>query len=147
MVFDKEGGILTEIPYQWFQYDFVCLSNGSYLVTKNVTGERKMSLSIYNHDFEKVKEIEIVDFPNRPAATYWTVSENFIYVGDDKRGYEIRIYDFKGKLRRKIRKEHRLVKLPLDERKSIAEIYKTIEKQIGKMHKLIEKPKHGLKAS
>lgn len=131
MVFDKDGGIITEFPYQWFQYGFVCLFNGSYLVTKNVIGERTMSLSIYNHDLEKVKELETVAFPNRPAATFWTVSEYFIYVSDDKRGYEIRVYDFKGKLIRKIRKEHRLVKLPLDERKSIEEAYKVLEKQIG----------------
>jgi len=131
LVFKKDGGVFTEIPYQWFQYDLVCLFDGSYLVTKNVMGERKMSLSIYNHDLEKAKELEIVAFPNRSTATFWAVSENFIYVSDDKKGYEIRVYDFKGKLIRKIRKEHKLVKLPLDRRKSIEEIYKAIEKQTG----------------
>lgn len=131
LVFDKDGGILTEIPYQWYQYDIVCLPNDSYLVTKLVSGERKMSLSIYNHDLEKAKELEIVDFPNRASATYWTVSENIIYISDDKKGYEIRIYDFDGKLIRKIRKENKLVKLPLEERKSIEEAYELLEKQIG----------------
>ena len=73
------------------------------------------SLKLMNPDLEVLQmidelKIEVMSSGKMRAIEplfYWSTSDENIYVANEKRGYEIWVYDFNGKLIRKIRKEYR----------------------------------------
>lgn len=90
--------------------------------TEPKTGKWLFSLKLINPDLEEVQEIEqfgyfLVESSGKFRATEplfcWSASRDNIYVGKEDRGYDIWVYDSKGNLARKIKKEYR--QIPLSE--------------------------------
>lgn len=100
------------------------LENGNNVVRRLAVDPSGRSLiiilSLFNSELKEIKEFiryelqppGYVDRFRLPIhVSIWGVSKEFIYVGDEERGYEIWAYDFEGNLRRKIRKEHMPVEI------------------------------------
>lgn len=78
------------------------------------------SLKLLNPDLEVLQVIDKFSFEMRPGKFRaieplfcWSTSGDDIYVAKEDRGYEIWVYDYKGKLIRKIQKEYR--RIPVSE--------------------------------
>ncbi len=95
-------------------------------------------LGLADAGLKSVKELERYSaYPNlRMAATFpdkiinglgnvflGAVAGDRIFAGSDERGYEIRAYDFDGKLIRKVRKEYAAVPVPEEFRKRVLGFY------------------------
>ena len=84
-------------------------------------GKQKFSLKLLNPELEVLKPIDDYSFEWPPRERFrateplfcWSASCDNIFVAKEDRGYEIWVYDFNGKLIRKIRKEFR--KIPVSE--------------------------------
>lgn len=95
---------------------------GNLLVLETSMGSEKgktiysSSLKLLNPDLEVLKVIEKFSFEMRPGKFRaieplfcWSSSGDNIFVANEERGYEIWVYDFRGKLIRKIKKEYRQI--------------------------------------
>ncbi|UCC39500.1 MAG: 6-bladed beta-propeller [Candidatus Aminicenantes bacterium] len=136
-IFDKDGELLEETRLASdirIAGGSKCLplENGNYLIRKlsiDPSFENYyLVLSLYNSEFEEIKELDKYHIPNWEKAhkvdmmfqiSLWAVSDGNIYVGNEKKGYEIRVYDLEGNLLRKIRKEYEPVDYPEEEKKAI----------------------------
>jgi len=87
------------------------------------TGKQLFFLKLLNSDLEILKEIDKFSYffeerPGKFRATEplfcWSSSGDNIFVANEERGYDIWVYDFEGKLIRKINKEYR--KIPVSEK-------------------------------
>lgn len=84
-------------------------------------GKQIFSLKLLNPEFKVLQPIDNYSYEWPPREKLratepvfcWSASRDNIFVGKEDRGYEICVYDFKGKLIRKIRKEYR--KIPVSE--------------------------------
>ena len=85
-----------------------------------------LSLKLLNTDFEVLQVLD--DFslevsPKKVRATdpffCWSISQDYIYVANEKRGYEIWIFDSKGTLIRKIRKKYTEIPVTEDYKKKM----------------------------
>jgi len=88
------------------------------------------SLKLLNPDLEVVQVIEKFSFemsPGKFRATEplfcWSASRDNIYVANEERGYEIWVYDFNGKLIRKIQKEYRQISVSENYKKKILNLF------------------------
>ncbi len=102
------------------------LPNGNVLLYKNyVDPEQKYlvqnPLILHNSSLEEIKELDREMVPNPMKGEKlkgfwhifsWSVSEGKIFTGFQERGYEIYVYDFSGRMLRKIKKEHKSVPVP-----------------------------------
>jgi hypothetical protein len=120
-VFDKEGALTKEIRLG-SERDFIFypLENGNYLkyglYFDPPTNHIHDILQLYNSKFEVLKELDMCDYgpifsvaqkiEGTPRVFICKVSDGKIYVGHEKRGYEILIYDLDGDLIKKVRKEY-----------------------------------------
>jgi len=84
------------------------------------------SLKLLNPDLEVLQVIEEFSFemsPGKFRATEplfcWSASRDNIYVANEGRGYEIWVYDFNGKLIRKIKKAYRQIPVSENYKKKI----------------------------
>jgi len=87
--------------------------------------DKKLKLSyvlrLLNPDLEEIRVIEKFNYEVQQTTKFraieplfcWSASHDNIYVAREDRGYEIWVYDFNGKLKRKIRKEYK--KIPFSE--------------------------------
>jgi hypothetical protein len=87
-------------------------------------------LGLAESGLESIEEIYTYSFPNVLVAekvyapgNFWIegTSENQIFIGDGKLGYEIWVFDLEGALVRKIRKDHNLVELTEEYKKNFLE--------------------------
>jgi hypothetical protein len=121
--FKKNGDFLKEIETFDSVFKGVSLENGNYLLLEkeekiNTPGVIQDILYIYDENFKRIKELDRIDGPNilEPKiegiyhALVFTLSNNKIYVGNQDRGYEIKVFNLNGKLLKKIRKEYCRVK-------------------------------------
>ncbi|MCP2604757.1 6-bladed beta-propeller [Candidatus Aminicenantes bacterium AH-873-B07] len=84
-------------------------------------------LKLLNPDLEEIKVIDKFSYEMQKGTKFraieplfcWSTSHDNIYVVREDRGYEIWVYDFNGKLKRKIRKEYRKIPISEDYRKKI----------------------------
>ncbi|MFQ6003262.1 MAG: 6-bladed beta-propeller [Candidatus Zixiibacteriota bacterium] len=132
-IFDKEGDLIKEIriePKKDFgNFVFYPLENGSFLKHGEYfdpeSQHRQNILQLCNSQFETVKELDrcdhgkVVAFTQikkvfTPRVFIVQISDGKIYVGHEKRGYEILVYDFEGNLMKKIRKEYNPTEVPED---------------------------------
>jgi hypothetical protein len=119
VVFDDRGRLIKEIDLPPRVTRLSPFSNGNYLVSTH-TPERPspfyylVDLSIYDSDLKEIRRLERLKLPNGPGASYWLPWKDKIYVGSEERRYEIWVYDLKGDLIRKIKKEYEPVKIPED---------------------------------
>jgi hypothetical protein len=119
------------------------INNSKYLILWAVNDPSddfifQRPLSLFSSEFEEINRLGSLKVPNylkgkRINATYlfaFSLSNEHIFVGDDKRTYEICVYDLDGKLVKKIRKEYKSVPLT-DE--YIEESMKVLDNQRKKM--------------
>lgn len=121
-VFEKNGKLIDEIKLDLFfgsmgnMMHF--LENGNYLIRRSLSspaGDRlELVLSVFNPEFEEITELDRMELIQPMMADkislpiqlgVWSVSQRNIYVANEKGGYEIRVYDLEGNLKKKIRKK------------------------------------------
>jgi hypothetical protein len=132
LIFDRKGNLIKEIKVTSLHPDgrgyftFFPLENGNYLAKgMNLdlsTNHRSYLLYLVDSKFEKLKELDKFDFglnigvatkaEGIPRVYDSKVTNGMIYAGNEKRGYEILIYDLDGKLLRKVRKKYIPVDVP-----------------------------------
>jgi hypothetical protein len=122
--FDTEGRLVREIKVGPGVLNVLPLPNGNFLgrrFPKKDSDPRGMYLSLLDREFKELKLIDFYDMSEFVQGKkhsgiivhfYWRAAGDRIYVGDGRRGYEIRVYDLDGNLLRKIRKEFNSVAYP-----------------------------------
>ena len=125
-VFDLDGKGVAEKRLDMDYDDIAVLKNGTYLVNQIKAEDMKakyfsITISLFDSEFQKIKELDRFEkYWNRLIAT--TIQEKivcgteliflgkpheeWIYIGNSERGYEILVFDPEGQLFRKIRKEY-----------------------------------------
>ena len=133
VVFDKTGKTVEEVRVEELPGSLGSsvfrLENGHYLIRRSVpdpsSGTLYVALILYDGDFKEIGELDRFEIVQPIRAdkirlpmhvSLWCASSDRIYVGNEDNGYEIRVYDFYGRLLRKIRKEYEPI--------SVAETYK-----------------------
>jgi hypothetical protein len=138
LVFDSRGGLIkeTRLGIEIRALGGPTFLENGYLLVRE-TGETagqgdpyQVSINLYDLQFKPVRAIgryrlleplaadKISAFPKIPTLG---ISKSRIYVGNAQTGYEISVYDLEGKLLRKIRKEHKPVKVPQNMKKEVLE--------------------------
>ena len=149
LMFGKDGDFLNETHIYVSSLNqttmVLPLENGSYIIRKSLrssfTEDVNFILGLYRldgieskevTDFKKIMELdrytsylsyfrqrrgEKIRYPDH--VSIWCVSKERIFVGNEKQGYEIRVYDFDGNLRRKIKKDYEPVKITEEFKKKI----------------------------
>ncbi|UCE42871.1 MAG: 6-bladed beta-propeller [Candidatus Aminicenantes bacterium] len=120
VVFDENGDIINESKAEVRISGtglLLPLTNGNYLYRKVERGGGKWDfvLSLINSNFKEIVELGRISTANIRRASQikypfpvltWGLSNMYIFVGVEERGYDIHVYDFEGTLTRKIRKEY-----------------------------------------
>lgn len=132
--FDTEGRFIKEIKVKPGLREALPLANGNYLARRNPwkdSDANGMYLGLFSPDFEEAKTIDFYDMsdlapgkkqPGIIVPFYWKAAGDRIYVGNGRRGYEIRVYDLDGNLLRKIRKDFIPVTYPEEFRRQTEKI-------------------------
>jgi hypothetical protein len=119
-IFSADGTLKEEIKTESNLIAACPLQNGNILVYKNFVDPAsemliQNPLVLCNAGLESLGELDRQMVPNpmqgeRLKGTFhifsWSVSKDMIFTGFQERGYEIFVYDFDGKMVRKIRKEY-----------------------------------------
>jgi len=130
-VFDTEGGLIRETRIEseesFGNFVFYPLENGNSLKYGEYfdpeSQHRQNILQLCNPKFEILKEMDrcdhgkVIAFTQEkmigtPRVFIVQISEGMIFVGHEKRGYEILVYDQAGNVVKKIRKEYRPSDVP-----------------------------------
>lgn len=125
-IFGKDGNLIKEMTIDSNIRAMVPLDSEKYLVRMRIVDPSaeylaQNALSLYNSEFEEIKELDLQKIPNpivgkRLKGTYhifsWSVSNRRIYTGYQERGYDIYVYDLEGNLLRKIKKEYKRIPVP-----------------------------------
>jgi hypothetical protein len=113
VVFDKNGVVVREYRPGFAISQIFPLANGNFVLQKPLYESGVSVISLCGPDFKDIKELDRArsDSGNERLVRFnmWRVSAGHIYIVNEDRGYEILDYDFRGNLRRKIRKDYRLV--------------------------------------
>jgi hypothetical protein len=126
-IFDTDGRLLEEVKLGRNLSLEKYLGRHMYLTWWQETDPEKPILRnhycISNDDFSENREFYTYEFEDPGRAARWRpvgravilgASDKNIFVGDASAGYEIKVFDFSGKLRRKIRKAYRPVPVPAE---------------------------------
>jgi len=123
--FTKEGDFIKNIPQEVTTIALFPLENGKYLTVSAVFDAEsdyimQYPFSLFGSNFKQIKELDSVKFPNYMKGRkqkainlgfFWSITKRNIYIGNEERGYEIRMYDLEGNLVRKIKKDYRKVRI------------------------------------
>lgn len=122
-LYDREGRFIKDIHLEK-NYSPVPLRNGQYLVFwgEDIPQLRKQYVGLADSEFKDVKVLEAFQYPNAMNAKcpvnrdmmIYEVSQDRIFIGNTKNGYEIRVHDLDGRVLRKIRKEYEPVPVTED---------------------------------
>jgi len=125
VLFDRNGTFLREIAFDVNIVRGSLLKNGNYLIFHQVRGSRdseyttQAPLSLWNSEFNEIVELTRLKLPNfftmkkgTDRVFKWSVSEDFVYVGDNDEEYEIKVYDFDGNEVRRIRRKYKKTSIP-----------------------------------
>lgn len=130
-IFDRDGVLVKETRILsedvLGNFGFFPLENGNYLKYGEYfdpeSQHRQHILQLTDPNFETIRELDrcdhgkVVAFTQQkkvftPRVFIWQVSDGMVYVGHEKRGYEILVYDLDGNLLKKIRKEYKPADVP-----------------------------------
>ena len=130
-IFDTEGALIREKQMESEEsfggFMFFPIENGNYLKYGEYfdpeSQHRQNILQLYNPKIEKIKELDRCDYGKviaftqqkkifTPRVFIAQISGGMIYVGHEKRGYEILVYDLGGNLLKKIRKGYNPAAVP-----------------------------------
>lgn len=122
-IFDTEGALIRETRIEqeegFGNFVFSPLENGNYLKYGGYfdpeSQHRQNILQLYNPKVEELKELDrcdhgkVIAFTQQkkiftPRVFICQILGGMIFVGHEKRGYEILVYDLEGNLLKKIRK-------------------------------------------
>ena len=129
--FRRDGSLIKEIKLDSNIGFAIPLENGNYLILKGVINPQgeyinQNLLILCNGKLEEIKELDRQSVPNpiigkRLKGIYyvfsWNVAKQEIYTGFQERGYEIFVYDFEGKIIRKIKKQYKPLPVPEEYKK------------------------------
>lgn len=135
--FSGDGTLKEEIKTESGLISGCPLPNEKFLLYKNIVDPAseyliQNPLVLSSAELEPLKELDRQIVPNpmqgeRLKGTYhifsWSVSAQMIFTGFQERGYEIFVYDFDGKMVRKIRKEYAPVPVPKEHRDEFMEAF------------------------
>jgi len=127
----QSGRCVREILFKTPMLIVECLPNNKFLVYKSKNSSHSKEtyfscLNIYDDQWKMIKELDVDEIPPQeelgllPPYFMWRVSNQGIFIVNEKRGYEIQKYDYDGRLLRKIKKEYRPVRLSEELEKEIA---------------------------
>jgi len=127
----QSGRCVREILFKTPMLIVECLPNNKFLVykSKNSSDSKELyfkCLEIYDDQWKMTKELDVDECPRQdemgllPPYFMWRVSNQGIFIVNEKRGYEIQKFDHDGRLLRKIKKEYRPVRLSEELEKEIA---------------------------
>jgi len=131
LVFNTDGTLKKEMP---IDTNFVIvnpLGNGNYCIfwkggadTDNRFFQEK--LSIFNSRFKEIKLLDVLKIKKVSEGVsgidpllFWRITNKRIFVGNEQRGYKILVFDFEGKLIKKIVKEYEPVDIPEELKREI----------------------------
>ena len=132
--FGKDGSHKEQVKIEQNMIQVLLLENGNYLINKRIFNPDgnyvESHLLLCGPEFEVIKELGKYNGPNYrgkwgfPEDNFvYCISEGKIYMGNSESGYEIRVYDLAGNLKRKIRKEFRPVEVTEEiKKKTIIEL-------------------------
>lgn len=124
ILFNIEGELINEIPTESYLMRAHSLLNENFLIWhQDVTSPPgdylvQTPLSLYNPEFKKIKELDRYRLhKNRMGEGTeplfsWSVSKDYIFIGNEDRDYEIWMFDLDGDLVKKIRKDFQRMKIP-----------------------------------
>ena len=141
IIFDDRGNIIKEYKPEIsiFQREMLLpLSNGNYIVRKGDSPREAdyshLILSVMDSNYNQITEMGRISIKNvikakkvqfpLPVMT-WGMSNDCIFVGVEHWGYDIHVYDFEGKLIRRITKKYKSVPFLSQQRKKILENLKS----------------------
>ena len=133
-IFSNEGNLIKKTanpPEVFYMYP---LENRYFLAERRprnrqnaIDGDFLLSFSLYNPDLEEVKVLDIhkmmsgikkgFNATNPNPLFLFKKSNDYLYIGNENRGYEILKFDLDGNLLLKIRKEYTPVPVPEDIKK------------------------------
>ena len=126
-VYDRDGNFVREVRLDK-NYNPTPLLNGKYLIFwgEDTPEVRKQFVGVCDADFKNIKQLDSLQYPNglhvkSPVNRHRLVfgaARDRIIIGNTERGYEFRIFDLEGNLRRKIRKDYRPVEVPEEVKKA-----------------------------
>lgn len=130
--FRRDGSLIKETKLDSRIGFAMPLENGNYLILKSVLNPQADYLSqnlliLCSGKLEEIKELDKQSVPNpiigkRLKGFYyvfsWSVAKQKIYTGFQERGYELFVYDFEGKMIRKIKKQHKPVPVSKEYKKN-----------------------------
>jgi hypothetical protein len=129
ITFSKNGKLVNEEHYPRKVNTIFPLDNGKYIgewrkIAHPDTDFYWRGISLYDSAFNEMKVLDRYKMPSPIKKGYrgvninefftWKISNGYIYIGNEDRGYEILKYDLDGNLRRKIRKEYIPLKVSAD---------------------------------
>jgi len=119
-VFDLEGNYLKTVQMGRV-FNPIPLQHDEHLVFwgEDTPETRKQFVGVCNSEFKNIKQLEYFQYPNSmnvksPVNRHrliYTVSQDKIFIANSEKGYEIQVFDFKGNLIQKIRKNFQTVKV------------------------------------
>jgi len=127
--FSNEGELINEIGYpRENNYFIVYIIGGKRFIgysqefTKVDSDYFDFVYTLLDHNFKVIKKLDVYKYPNPITKGRRGINVNdffeakrsgdYIYVGNEDRGYEILKFDLQGNLMQKIRKEYIPVKVP-----------------------------------
>jgi hypothetical protein len=118
-VFSKEGELIKEVKFTFSSIGGIMLDNGNFIfnINKFPTSQKeniKVISYLYNSKFKLIKELYEIETLNPLAekiiASYNNlcidISSDKIFIGNQGLDYDIFVFDFSGKLLKKIRKKY-----------------------------------------
>jgi hypothetical protein len=143
--FNQEGDFIREekLDSKLMLLAVIPLPDGNYLAYENRgSPSYELPLSLFSHDFKKIKELGFRKIPDigeeKIKGIYymfsWAVSGDKIFTGKQEQGYVINVFNLKGQLLRKIKKEYKPVPLTNEYKEKYLKIYKNREEFRDKIY-------------
>jgi len=154
IILDASGNLIKEMPIAPNHRITTLLEIGKILAMKAIfkpeEGFTELPIVICNSELEDIAFLHKGErIPNwarakringlKTTANYfpWSISKSHIYIGNPDNVYEIFVYDFDGRLERKIRKKYNPVAVPEDIKERVLKIFESPHLKLMKIKKKV----------